>query len=168
MLYNSYFLSSLSNLAIVPETFSKILLTKQTASNGMYNVQFYINGKPKIVTVDEYFPAHQSKQWVFSYSGPNEFWVQLMEKAWAKVCGNYATTINGKPSDALSCLIESPCYTLNVERLGKDRIWEEIVDAMAKKYIICSDSNDIQDEALGIDRNQTYTLIDTTITLGNS
>ena len=163
LLYNSYFLNSLSNLAIVPERFNKILLTRKTSSNGLYQVQFYIHGKPKIVIVDEYFPAHESKQWVFSYSGPNEFWVQLMEKAWAKVCGNYAATNGGVPSDAISCLIESPCYTLNVERLGKDRIWNEIVEAITNKYVICSNSISDQDvllRSLGLESNQPYSIID--------
>ena len=163
LLYNSYFLSALCNLANRPETFTKILLTKQISSNGLYKVQFYINGKPKIVVLDEYFPAHQTKQWVFSYSGHNEFWVQLMEKAWAKICGNYAATIGGIPSDALSCLIECPCITLNVDRLGKERIWKEIVDAINNKFIICSNSIVTGDKtlnSLGLENDQTYTIMD--------
>ena len=71
--------------------------------------------------------------------------------------------MGGVPSDAISCLIESPCYTLNVERLGKDRIWNEIVEAITNKYVICSNSISDQDvllRSLGLESNQPYSIID--------
>ena len=160
LLENSYFLSSLGSLAVFNDIFKKILITHEYNPQGLYKVRLFINGKPKIVFLDDFFPAYPTKTWVFSYSGPNEFWVQLMEKAWAKVCGSYASTIGGVPSDALSSLIESPCFTFNHNRLGKEKIWQEIIEAFENNYVICTNSDDDDDlEDLGIMKFQTYTII---------
>ena len=160
LIENSYFLSSLGSLANFGDIFHKILINNSYNPKGLYKIRFYINGKPKIVCLDDYLPAYPTKSWVFSYSNSSEFCVQLMEKAWAKVCGSYAATMGGIPSDALNSLVESPCLTLCHERLGKDRVWKEVMEASDNNYIICTNSDDDDDlEELGLMKNQSYTII---------
>lgn len=54
-------------------------------------MRFYINGEPKIVVVDDYFPyCNHKDEWAFSRSSAEkEIWVLLLEKAWAKIYGSY-------------------------------------------------------------------------------
>lgn len=48
------------------------------------------------VAIDSY-----DKKLMFSHTDENEIYVLLLEKAWAKVCGNYANTIGGLEYEAL-------------------------------------------------------------------
>lgn len=161
ILGNCYFLSSVSALAEFPERFNKIFLKSDISLNGCYSVQFYINGKPKIVTIDDTFPCFaKTKKWAFSYAGNKEIWVQILEKAWAKVCGSYAGTIAGLPSEALSTLCEAPCFSYVHKRYDKNVIWKILLESDKKNYIICTNSTDKQDaEKEGIALSHAYTVI---------
>jgi calpain-15 len=46
------------------------------------------------VVVDDYIPCKDGRI-VFSHAHDNELWVMLLEKAWAKIHGNYARIIGG-------------------------------------------------------------------------
>ena len=162
LLENQYFLSVLSAIAEKPDRFNKILLTKEIPMISCYLVKLYINGKPKTIYIDDFFPCHQSKAWAFSYSGPYELWVQVLEKAWAKLCGNYVSTIKGNPSDALNALTEAPCFTYNHQKILKDALWSKIIDASNHDFIICTNCINKVDEELeskGLVNGQTYTII---------
>ena len=55
--------------------------------------------------VDDYFPFIKTKagKVVFAFSkckdGENEVWVQLIEKAWAKLCGSYEASEMGRTGE---------------------------------------------------------------------
>ena len=80
------------------------LVTKVNAA-GCYAIQFIIDGQPRTVVVDDYFPFMYTKagQEVFAFAksktGENEVWVQLIEKAWAKLCGSYEAAEMGRTSE---------------------------------------------------------------------
>jgi len=60
-------LSSLSSLAENPNRIENIFLTQEVNDAGCYALNFYINGEPEIVVVDDYFPYDpKSKNWAFS------------------------------------------------------------------------------------------------------
>jgi len=55
--------------------------------------------------VDDYFPFTKTKSGkeIFAFSKPkhgeNEIWVQLIEKAWAKLCGSYEASEMGRAAE---------------------------------------------------------------------
>ena len=104
---NCYFLCVLSSFAKRPEIYDKIFIDKKINDNGLYKLRFIINGIPQIILVDDYFPTVNNK-FIFAQS-TNEFWVQLLEKAWAKINLSYANTIAGIPYEVFNCLSEDPC-----------------------------------------------------------
>lgn len=63
----------------------------------------------------------------------------LLEKAWAKVNGNYENTIIGLPSDALKCLTGAPVEYYSHEYFG-DELWDVIRDSDRLNYIISGSS----------------------------
>jgi calpain-15 len=163
ILGDCYFLSSVSAIAEYAERFNKIFIHKEVSKNGCITVQFFINGKPKIITIDDHFPCIQRQgklKWAFASSGENELWVSVLEKAWAKVCGSYAHTIAGLPSEAMATLTEAPTISYIHKRLGKDKIWQELLAADTNKFIICTNSSEeCNSKEVGIYPSHAYTFI---------
>jgi len=73
------------------ERFKKIFVNKEKNNAGLYAFNVYVRGIPRIVVVDDYVPFDRiSKQPIFTKtSGDWSLWPSLLEKAWAKVNGNY-------------------------------------------------------------------------------
>jgi len=60
--------------------------------------------------LDDYVAIDKhDNQLMFSSTETNELYVILLEKAWAKACGNYANTIGGLEYEALKALTGAPC-----------------------------------------------------------
>jgi len=57
-------------------------------SAGIYVVNFFICGERVQVAVDDHFPCMEGVP-VFSRSNGPQIWVMVLEKAWAKLVGNY-------------------------------------------------------------------------------
>ncbi len=76
-------------------------LTQEVNSSGCYALKFIVDGQRRTIVVDDYFPFTYTKggKEVFAFAkskkGENELWVQLIEKAWAKLCGSYETAEMG-------------------------------------------------------------------------
>ena len=59
---------------------------------GYYEILFFIDGNFKIVIVDDYIPFFKENGiTVFGKSSENYFWVNLVEKAYSKICGGYTS-----------------------------------------------------------------------------
>jgi hypothetical protein len=69
---------------------------------GALHFRFWIYGKWKDVVVDDYLPVDSNNNLLFAKNreNKNEFWVALLEKAYAKVCGSYEALEGGFTSDA--------------------------------------------------------------------
>ena len=157
----SYFLNALCAIAEFPERFDKIFVNKIASKNGCYAVNFFIQGKPKTISIDDYFPCHGNKTFAFSYSGPGEIWVQILEKAWAKINHSYANTIGGLPSEAFSALTSAPVFTYRHHKFNdSDNLWQLLREMDELDFIICSNSiNSSETDAVGLFPSQSYSLI---------
>lgn len=131
---NCYFLSALAALTEFPAFIRKALTTQEANEAGCYEVNFYLNGELVSVAIDDYFPCKDGKP-AFSLSNGSELWVLIMEKAWAKVCGNYESTVIGYTSEALRALTGAPIKFLDHE--FEEDIWNDILTADRSKQVIC-------------------------------
>ena len=143
---NCYFLSVLSTLATCPDIYDKVFIDKERTENGCYRVRFLIRGIPKIVCVDDSFPADSKNMFAFAMSGRRELWVQVLEKAWAKVNQSYAGTIAGLPSEAFSALSEAPCVTYFHKRYTPDKIWSILKREKTKGFFIATNTSAMNPE----------------------
>lgn len=161
---NCYFLSSVSALAEFSQRIKNIFYNNQTKTeNGCYTLKLYIQGKMQLVTIDDHLPCvKQGNRYTLAFATlRQEIWVQLLEKAWAKICGSYAMTIAGLPSEALSCLTEAPTITYIHKKYSTDDMWEKIHDADKKNYIICTCTSGKPDiDKNGLVAAHAYTIID--------
>ena len=103
--------------------------------NGIYNIRFYIRGKPWLVTIDDYLLVNTFNDpdtLVFTQPDPvsGAFWSALIEKAWAKVAGNYEIANGGYLENALRSLAGVPVFTYWGEDIIDDsdaqKMWQLI------------------------------------------
>ena len=73
-------------------------------------MRFYLNGKPIIVVVDDYLPIDKRKgRPAFAHSkSKGEFWMCILEKAWAKLHGCYSLIESGRAENVFSHLTNAP------------------------------------------------------------
>ena len=158
---NCYFLCVLSSFAKRPEIYDKIFIDKKKKENGMYQLRFIINGIPQIILVDDYFPTVDNK-FIFAQS-INEFWVQLLEKAWAKINLSYANTIGGIPYEVFNCLSEAPCENISHERNDICFVWSELIRAKREGFYITCNTKYLskeQEDNEGLISGHSYAIID--------
>lgn len=89
-----YFLSCLAALAQVgPERILRLFKTHEPNAAGCYIMSLCVNGTWQDVIVDDYLPVNQGRLAFggskFDEDGKAVIWVSLLEKAWAKLNGNY-------------------------------------------------------------------------------
>ena len=144
-----YFLSVLGSLCKCPRIIEKLFFIKEKTKEHLYGVYFNIHGQWKLVLIDDFFPISDEKnhkKFVFSHCKNKEIWVNLLEKAWAKVNGCYAQ-IGGKfsPYEIYDILTEA--YTevinLNINKKSnlKENIWKKMVEAYSNEFIIIAVTN---------------------------
>lgn len=84
---------------------------------GIWAVKLYLRGKPYKITVDELFwTEYDIYQANLKYAPiyRDHFWVPILEKAYAKLMGNYLHLENQHPANALSALTGAPVFTTAV------------------------------------------------------
>jgi hypothetical protein len=96
-----WLLSAIACVASRPELLNKIFQHIDTNS-GLYVVRFYKDGVLRDVAVDDTFPVCFGSTLAFAKSGDaKETWVQVIEKAYAKLHGSYDAIEAGSVSDGL-------------------------------------------------------------------
>ena len=162
-----YFLSVLGSLCKCPRIIEKLFFIKEKTKEHLYGVYFNIHGQWKLVLIDDFFPISDEKnniKFVFSHCKNKEIWVNLLEKAWAKVNGCYAQ-IGGKftPYEIYDILTEA--YTevvnlnINKKNDSKENIWKKIVEAYSNDFIIIAVTNKNSSvQEIGLMPGNTYIL----------
>ncbi|CAD8101831.1 unnamed protein product [Paramecium primaurelia] len=88
-LNNDQFLNALRILSSQDIILKKIFLTKQIQINCQYKLVLNQQGLWQEIIIDDYLPFNMSGKPLFSYYDGDDFWVQLIEKAFSKIYGCY-------------------------------------------------------------------------------
>ena len=84
-----YFMAALGSAGEWPEMITNMFL--QTESEiGLYLITFYIRGKPWMVSVDDRLLFENDVLFHAQPADNGAMWAPILEKAWAKMKGNYA------------------------------------------------------------------------------
>ena len=136
LLGDCYLLSAMAALAEQPKRIKDIFLSKSVTQSGAYAVRLYANGEPQDVVVDDSFPYDETPE-VDTYAfarqtADREIWVQVLEKAYAKVYGSYEAIEGGKPYQAFYTLTGFPSDCLLHKGVDEDSLWERIREAASR------------------------------------
>ncbi|KAM9728566.1 calpain-1 catalytic subunit-like [Menidia menidia] len=142
---NCWFLAALSSLTFHEQLLTQVVPMDQSFKNyaGIFHFRFWRFGKWVDVVIDDYLPTLNNQLLFAKSKCGNEFWVPLLEKAYAKVCGSYADMNAGLPSDA--CKDFSGGVTMiynlgetNDQYPGDDEdLWLSLKRATECKSMIC-------------------------------
>ena len=158
-----YFLSVLGSLCKFPELVEKLFYFKEKTKEHIYGIYFYINGHKKLVLIDDYVPyvGTNFKQFAMSKSEENEIWVALIEKAWAKINGNYIRIgCGGSPNEVFDVLTEAYSEEVAVKPSVKDTLWNKLIDGAKKGFVMTagtSANDDVED--VGLSQGHAFTVL---------
>lgn len=99
---------ALASLAEMPELVQRLFITQKYNEDGLYRLKLCKNGEWMEVTIDDYFPCTLNGGPIFSRANGNELWVLLLEKAYAKIHGNYYTLRGGFANEGMMDLTGCP------------------------------------------------------------
>jgi calpain-15 len=138
---NCYFITAISSLASLPNLLEDVFITKEINDAGIYAMRFFLNGQPRIVVVDDYLPVRLDGVMAFARSVySNEFWISLLEKAWAKLHGAYCMIENGRIDLVFSALTNRPTYLVKHLKNGfsSELLWQKLKTASRMKMLMAS------------------------------
>ena len=161
-----YFLSAVGSLCKFSHYIDRLFLTKERTKEHLYGVFIYLNATWKLVIIDDFLPytGKKFRKFAFSSSGGKELWVALLEKAWAKINGNYAKIgCGGSPTEIFDVLTEAYTEQVQINPYYKDYIWETMINAEQKGYIMTagtsSDIANLNLDEVGLSPGHAYTVL---------
>jgi len=95
-----YFLAALASVGEFPELIKARFITKKINKAGIYAVSLFINGREKVVMVDDHFMVDQWNRPHFAKFSHGKIWVAILEKVWAKLLGSIWRMNYGYVTDA--------------------------------------------------------------------
>ena len=112
-------MSSLSSLAEHPPRIMRLVEDQVINKEAVYYVKLSVDGIWRYILLDEFVPVDSDGQPLFAQprceNQMREIWCMLVEKAWAKIFGNYQVTEAGLPSEVLNSLTGAVCEDVETE-----------------------------------------------------
>ena len=152
---NYYFLDAIYSLLKYPSIIYKLFPIITRTKNGLYGVFMRINGIWKIVIIDDYMPYIFNKQYnkIFSYSSLNQsfIWLNLLEKAYAKLCGGYDKIQNGEVDEIFDILTDTCTEKFELIYFNKLYLISKLKqDININKYIVFAKTNKNTSNEIGL------------------
>jgi hypothetical protein len=169
---DAYFLSGISAIAEYPQRINNTFLTKSYDKSGVIAIKAYVRGIETIITIDDYLPfytnKHNSDNITLVYARPSDqesLWPVFLEKAWAKVMGNYNSIVGGQSGEALDFILGAPTvYQATSKNKSNKQWWAFLKDKIEGKLVMCAGVNDnptSKKNSKGLHTGHAYSLMQT-------
>ena len=120
---NNYFGAAVAAIGNNKDRLEKIIPSKRLNKEGIIAVTFFVKGIPRTVVIDDYLPFETDPSFrtfdlVFANVSPDGgFYLAFLEKAFAKLVGNYGATerVEGTISEALRALNGAPTFSFGID-----------------------------------------------------
>ena len=144
-----WFIAAASAVATDPERIKKIFLTQNLNNAGVYALRLYLLGVPITVSVDEYLafkydPIANKLTDDPYYARPGldgSLWMPILEKAAAKLYGNYEMLIAGHSGPAVQMLTGAPYFETKHEDISSEDLWNYLSEKLAANWVVTSESH---------------------------
>lgn len=142
-----WFLAAVASIAENPALVRRLFLTKTYNPEGVYRLRICKNGEWIDVIVDDYIPCYFNGGPIFTRGNGNELWVLLLEKAYAKLHGDYWQLRSGFVYHAMNDITGWPTshFSFPKNRHEYDEIedfaddlWDKLWKADKKGFIMCA------------------------------
>ncbi|KAJ3220166.1 Calpain-type cysteine protease dek1 [Dinochytrium kinnereticum] len=155
-----WFLSAMAVVAERGSLISKLLVTKEDASNSFYIVRLFIDGEWKLIRIDNYFAMHpkgfkrkrlsqtdSTESLAFCKSNRKQLWAPIIEKAYAKMHGSYRAISGGQIYEGLFDLTGFPTEAIVFGGLhfNSEMTWGRLLSFFHHKFLmgaVCPMSGD--------------------------
>lgn len=166
-LASCYLIVTLANMSRIPSRIQELFESKAVNDKGIYAMKVYIQGEPKVVVIDDYFPFKDNIGFTFSVSSnkQKDIWVQICEKVWGKVNQScYLRTYLGVPQEAMYFLNPAPSIYLNHKSYTykKDELFQFMIQAFERNWIVSTNTEEIDEkcEAKNLIKFHAYAVLD--------
>ncbi|KAJ0061642.1 hypothetical protein NL108_005750 [Boleophthalmus pectinirostris] len=139
---NCWFLAAISSLTLNKKLMVQVV-PKQSFDDyaGIFHFRFWRFGKWVDVVIDDYLPTYQNQFLSVHSKSTNEFWVPLMEKAYAKVCGSYADMTAGYTSEACKDMTGGLSLDFPLQQVHDNdhdaQLWTSLFHGSGCKSMMC-------------------------------
>ena len=128
---------------------------------GGYALNLFTLGVPSTIVVDDMIPFYNGKPMAAGPSADNSLWPMILEKAVAKMRGNYMHIAGGQGYDGIRLIRGGPYESKQVEYMTVEEIWTTVTHHLDKGDTITAGSNsgsDTDTDAWGVVLGHAYTV----------
>lgn len=125
---NCWIHAAASVVALDPQRIKDIFLTDTLNTAGVYSLNMYMMGIPTTVTVDDFLPASGNYPIFADGNWDGALWMPILEKAAAKLYGNYMMLEGGWMGPAVQALTGAPYFVKYHGDYTADELWEDLND----------------------------------------
>lgn len=170
LLGDCYFLAALVSIAYTHKEIISGMFTNGDllqGANPVYTTKWRINGKQTTVVMNEMLPVNAKNGELFFAKGKQgTYWPSMLEKAWAKIFGNYKNIESGVHAEAFKAITQAPVVNTNHKAViagvstSKAKYWQLLVDATNKKYVMgASTSGGANCNSIGLYCGHAYAIL---------
>ncbi|XP_067009167.2 calpain-9 [Anabrus simplex] len=158
-----WFLSACSAIAQIPELINKVIPPNQVLDGkgytGKLKFNFWSMGEWETVEIDDRLPVDDDEQLVYSRcTAENEFWLPLLEKAFAKFQGNYEILEGGHLVEGFVNLTGFFVENVIIANEDKNELYRRLrVERKHKSLLTCSRASQYTQGLVG---DHGYTITD--------
>ncbi|KAK7925733.1 hypothetical protein WMY93_008043 [Mugilogobius chulae] len=139
---NCWFLAAISSLTLNKRLKVQVVPAQSFDDYaGIFHFRFWRFGKWVDVVIDDFLPVFQDQFFSVHSKSTNEFWVPLMEKAYAKVCGSYADMNAGYMSEACKDMTGGLSLNFPLQQVHEndhdDQLWTSLSHGAGCKSMMC-------------------------------
>jgi hypothetical protein len=159
---DAYFVAVLAALAEFPILIVQLFKTIHYVPGKAIQIALNIEGKWKIVSIDDKFPVEKGTNIpIFSNANNNRLWGVFLEKAYAKINRGWLNICRGIPRYVFNVLTPYTTIPIDVIRENKLTLWDNIKDADLFCCIMtCSTSESTPGlSSKGLIANHTFSLV---------
>ncbi|XP_072346301.1 calpain-2 catalytic subunit-like [Scyliorhinus torazame] len=162
-----WFLAAMSSLTLDENLFAYVVPSDQSFQKmyaGIFRFRFWQYGKWVEVVVDDKLPTMDQKLVFTISSSRNELWSALLEKAYAKLYGSYASIVGGHVSVAMEDFTGGIAVSIKMSSTTSDGLWLMVKRALTQQTLAsgsteAKDKEDMEkDNGLGLLKAHAYAI----------